>query len=494
MKAGAGRVAQRARSPGRGAGRSPRPRRGGERYRSTAHSSCPKAWCARSTWGIAIRKTPSAPASPAAGDPRRAAARPSPAAIAGRRRVVVEVLVAARPAARRPGRQYRKPPASSSWKRSAASSARRIAWSSQRGSPVAVCSSIRPLATAATVVEKRRRPGVAVAVDRWSTPPGLISPSRNSAQPLGRRQVVGAAQPPAGLGQRGQRQPVPCGDRLVVARRAAGGRAAPRAGGRRSTRCSREARRPAAARWRRPRTCPRSVTPKYAAAAAPSSGAEHARQLLRRPHVRQPLLAQSVSASSAEAKPPSGSSMSRQQEVERALGDPPVARIAGDRVPVQVRGGQQCVVVQHLLEVRDEPLARRPSSGRKPPASTSYMPPAAIPSSVPVAISSAPPIAGRRCARSRNSIALAGGNLGARPEPAPLRVVHAAHAGAPRPSACSSASGPSAAGHPTGGVQRRGQPARRSRPPRRGGRGTPRPPPPAPGGTPGMPWRGSGGK
>ena len=43
--------------------------------------------------------------------------------------------------------------------------------------------------------------------------------------------------------------------------------------------------------------------------------------------------------------------------LERLLRNLAVALVAGHQPAVQVRGSEQCVVIQHLLEVRDEPFA-----------------------------------------------------------------------------------------------------------------------------------------
>ena len=69
--------------------------------------------------------------------------------------------------------------------------------------------------------------------------------------------------------------------------------------------------------------------------------------------------------------------------------DRAVAGFAGREIPVQVRAGQQRVVVQHLLEVRDEP---RVVGGvrAKPPPRWSWMPPAAMASSEVTIISRTP--------------------------------------------------------------------------------------------------------
>ena len=62
-----------------------------------------------------------------------------------------------------------------------------------------------------------------------------------------------------------------------------------------------------------------------------------------------------VSASWADARPPPGRRSSRSDVVERFLDDRAIPRLARHDPRVQVRGGEQRVVVEHLLEVRHEP-------------------------------------------------------------------------------------------------------------------------------------------
>ena len=64
----------------------------------------------------------------------------------------------------------------------------------------------------------------------------------------------------------------------------------------------------------------------------------------------------SVSASCEEAKPPLGSAQLAHHVVERLLRDDAVPLLAGEQPRVEVRRDEERVVVEHLLEVRHEPL------------------------------------------------------------------------------------------------------------------------------------------
>ena len=103
--------------------------------------------------------------------------------------------------------------------------------------------------------------------------------------------------------------------------------------------------------------------------------------------------------------------------VERARRDVAVARVAGQLPGVQVDPRELGVVVEHLLEVRDQPARRPSSSGGSRRRAGRACPPSAIASSERRAMASgrASPVA--RCRRSRNSIVIGCGNLGARPQP-----------------------------------------------------------------------------
>ena len=70
------------------------------------------------------------------------------------------------------------------------------------------------------------------------------------------------------------------------------------------------------------------------------------------------------SASSAEKNPPDGMAKFAQHVLDGLLDDLLPTRLAEHEVGVEVDADQQRLVVQHLLEVGHEPLARRPSSGR----------------------------------------------------------------------------------------------------------------------------------
>ena len=98
-----------------------------------------------------------------------------------------------------------------------------------------------------------------------------------------------------------------------------------------------------------------------------------------------------------------------QHVVDGLLGDLAVALLADHLEAVEVRDGEQRVVVEHLLEVRHEPLVVD-RVAVEAAADESYMPPSAILSSVVSTRSTTP-------RRSRNSSVGEGGNLGAPPQP-----------------------------------------------------------------------------
>ncbi len=84
------------------------------------------------------------------------------------------------------------------------------------------------------------------------------------------------------------------------------------------------------------------------------AGAQHLADLLRRPDVEAALLALGVGVErrvEAALRPPHLA----QRPVERLVADPAVALVAEDLPAVQVGAGEQRVVVEHLLEVGDEP-------------------------------------------------------------------------------------------------------------------------------------------
>ena len=107
-------------------------------------------------------------------------------------------------------------------------------------------------------------------------------------------------------------------------------------------------------------------------------GAEDLAQLVERPHVGQPLDAVGVGVQRAAEPAVLGGHLA-QRPVERLLRRPPQHGVAGDLPGVDVRAGQQRVVVEHLLEVRDRPgrvgavaveaaadLVEDPAAGHRP--------------------------------------------------------------------------------------------------------------------------------
>jgi hypothetical protein len=77
--------------------------------------------------------------------------------------------------------------------------------------------------------------------------------------------------------------------------------------------------------------------------------------VVRRPSEGEPFDAVGVSVL-RRGEAALGETQLAQQVVERLLGDAAVAIVAGDDPGVEIRRGEQRVVVEHLLEVRDEPL------------------------------------------------------------------------------------------------------------------------------------------
>ena len=77
--------------------------------------------------------------------------------------------------------------------------------------------------------------------------------------------------------------------------------------------------------------------------------------LLRRPDIELPLLALAVGILRG-IKAPLGGGHLPGHIIECLLRDPAVKAVAGDQVGVQVNPAQERVVIQHLLEVRYEPV------------------------------------------------------------------------------------------------------------------------------------------
>ena len=213
------------------------------------------------------------------------------------------------------------------------------------------------------------------------------------AECAGGLEVVGAVEPPRRLGQRREGEPVPGRDRLVVAQRL----------------------RAALADLEQPRALlVAQVTADDRAPVLERPQQLLAHAFLGRPREREPFHALGVSVlrgGEAAVDEP----QLAEHVVERLLGHPPVALLARGRPGVEIRRGEECVVVQHLLEVRDQPV---PVDGVPVEAATDEVvhPAAAIASSVVRTIGSASS-SPRRCMRSRNSSVEACGNLGAPPQP-----------------------------------------------------------------------------
>ena len=90
---------------------------------------------------------------------------------------------------------------------------------------------------------------------------------------------------------------------------------------------------------------------------------EDGADLVRRPDVEPALLALGVGVE-RRVEPALGAAHLAERPLERALDHRPVALVAERLVAVQVGAGEERVVVEHLLEVGDEPDRRRRSSGR----------------------------------------------------------------------------------------------------------------------------------
>ena len=78
--------------------------------------------------------------------------------------------------------------------------------------------------------------------------------------------------------------------------------------------------------------------------------------VLLRPRVRQAFEAIGVGIL-RRSKAPLGKPKLAQHVVERFLPNLAIAPVSGHQPAVQIRGSEQRVVVQHLLEVGDEPFA-----------------------------------------------------------------------------------------------------------------------------------------
>ena len=155
------------------------------------------------------------------------------------------------------------------------------------------------------------------------------------AEPARRVEVVGALEAPARFGQRGQRQPVPGRDRLVVTERL------------RSLLADLE------------QPCP--LVRAQLAADHRSPVLEGLEQLLAHAFVGRPREGQPLDAVRVRVLGRGEAALGQEQlaehVVERLLGHAAVALVAGHDPAVEIRRGQQRVVVEHLLEVRDEPFA-----------------------------------------------------------------------------------------------------------------------------------------
>ena len=150
-----------------------------------------------------------------------------------------------------------------------------------------------------------------------------------------RLEVVGALEPAARLGKRGQGEPVPGRDRLVVAQRL------------RSLLADLEQ--------------PRALVVAQVAADDRAPVLERLQQLLAHAFVGRPREGQPLDAVRVRVLRRGEAALGQPQlaehVVERLLGHAPVALVAGHDPGVEIRRGEQRVVVEHLLEVRDEPLA-----------------------------------------------------------------------------------------------------------------------------------------
>ena len=193
---------------------------------------------------------------------------------------------------------------------------------------------VEPVRDVGVVLEEARVLGDAVPVGAVQASVGRrqrteqeLAESPRCGEPL----VVSEAR--TGFGQRRQREAVPRRDRLVVAKRL------------------------------RPLLPPleqlRLQLGRQLAAQDEAAVLERLEELLRDAvvsvHVKVSPSTPSVSASCAEAKPPSGSASSRSRYVDRLVDDLAIALGARHEPAVEVGGDEQRVVVEHLLEVRHQP-------------------------------------------------------------------------------------------------------------------------------------------
>ena len=218
---------------------------------------------------------------------------------------------------------------------------------------------------------------------RRSIPSTRCASSTKSAARLGGGDEVGALEQHTGIREGGDRQPVPRRDHLVVAARlgslrAGGqqpGRASPpttpgRRGRCRSCRVEAPASKVPVGRDRR-------AGPRHVRRPRP----EHLDELGGCPRVGEALVRVAVDDGVGVERgrePALVGAQVAQQEVGGLLGHPPCERVAGRAPQVGVDAQQQGVVVEHLLEVRHDPVARRRQYRAKPPPSWSYIPPRAI--------------------------------------------------------------------------------------------------------------------
>ena len=175
---------------------------------------------------------------------------------------------------------------------------------------------------------------------RCSRPSGRERPEQELRQCARRVDPVVAVEPPPRLGERGEHQPVPGGDRLVVAERL------------RAQVPRREQHLPLLVRQPAAQDGPAVLErPQQRVAARPDHGGE----LVRRPRERQSLDAVRVCVlRRREAAALEGELA--QDVGDGVLDDRAIVRRPGEHPRVQVRGDEERVVVEHLLEVRDEPL------------------------------------------------------------------------------------------------------------------------------------------
>ena len=159
-------------------------------------------------------------------------------------------------------------------------------------------------------------------------------PEEELGDPAGGLEVVDAFEPAAGFGERGEREAVPGCDRLVIAQRFL----------------------PELTLIEQTRT---ELRIEGAADDEPPV-LERLQQLARNVVVLGPRVGQALDAVGVgvlrRREAAFGQAQVAQQVVERFLRDLAIALVPGHEPAVQVHGGEQRVVVEHLLEVRDEPL------------------------------------------------------------------------------------------------------------------------------------------